>query len=212
MTKADETFVADALNELAQHLKAEPIKLPVSIKQLGDEPDLAKGVDAILHKLTNPSYTFGRCVNETFELFVRLSVLDKTCPAQLLVYCPPDSPIAGAAKRGNPNAVWGATASIGGFISPEYKLRVDSKYLSFMYEKFLCAVYKLNSKFTIWHEALHLLGLDECYDKKTLKRNCKCKTCVMQYEPPRGVDENWPFPLCDNLCDRQKEKLRELAK
>ena len=141
MTEADETFVAGALQKLAQHLKDDPIKLPVSIKRLGDEPELAKEVNATLHKLTNPSYTFSRCVNETFALFDRLSVFDKTCPAQLLVYCPPDSPVANAAQKENPSAKWGATAEVGGFLRHEYKSRIDSEDLSFMCENFLCAAY-----------------------------------------------------------------------
>ncbi len=221
----DKKFLVAALQELALHLKEEPkddpIKLPLSIKRLGDESDLIKGVNAILHKLTNPSYTFSRCVNETFALFDQLSVFDKTCPAQLLVYCSSDSPIALAAKSEAarmkaPPPCWGATAGVGGFLPTNgYKSRIDSEYLSFMRENFLCAVYppkdQLNSKFTIWHEVLHLLGLDDCYDENTLRRNCNCETCVMQYEPPSGVDENWPSPLCDNICDKQKEKLREFA-
>jgi len=84
-----------------------------------------------------------------------------------------------------------------------------------MCKNFLCAVYppkdQLKNKSTIWHEALHLLGLDECYDENTLGRNCNCETCVMQYGLPLRVDEKWPSPLCDNLCDKQKEKLQNLA-
>jgi len=210
-TEADETFVADALNELAQHLKDDPIKLPVSIKRLGDESGLAKEVDAILHKLTNPSYTFSRCVKETFELFVRLSVLDKTCPAQLLVYCP-DSPIANAARKENPKAEWGATAPIGGFITHEYKSRIDSEDLSFMRENFLCAVYKPNSKVTVWHEILHLLGAVDCYDNNDPYRplpkdvcSLGC-ACIMWYAPTQETVKRWPF-----LCERNVKMLKRVC-
>jgi hypothetical protein len=212
MTAVDEPFVADELNELAQLLRKKPIKLPVTIKALRDEHILAKKVNAILHKFTNPLYTFSNCVRETFELFVRLSVFDKTCPAQLLIYCPPNnSPIANAARKENPKAEWGATAPIGGFITHEYKSRIDSEDLSFMRENFLCAVYKPNSKVTVWHEALHLLGADDCYiveDNHVRKKPCcNLDGCIMEYGAPENTCEKRPF-----LCERNVKKLKELAK
>ena len=57
----DEKFVAGTLDQLAQHLKVEPIKLSISIKRLGDQPKLAKEVDAILNMLNEQSYTFCDC-------------------------------------------------------------------------------------------------------------------------------------------------------
>lgn len=188
MTEADEIFVAGALKELAQHLKDAPIKLPVSIKRLGDKPKLAEKICERLNKLNDQSYEFSACSAEIADTFAS----EEGVVQSLLIYCRPDSHIAQAARRKESVAKWGATC---GSFSAVYPPKGQ-----------------LKTKFTIWHEALHLLGLDECYDENTLRRNCKRETCVMQYEPPSGVDENWPSPLCDNLCDKQKEKLRELAK
>jgi len=199
-TPDDEIFVAGALKELAQHLKVDPkddpIKLSVSIKRLGDEPDLAKEVDRILIKFGDPSYTFSRCAADILYLFSKFDLITENFSAKLLVYCSSDSQIAQTAKSEatcmkKPPPEWGATCwSFSAAYPPKDQLK---------------------RKFTIWHEALHLLGLDECYDENTLRRKCKCKTCVMQYKPPLGVDENWPSRLCDNLCGRQKRKLKNLA-
>lgn len=42
MTEADEKFLKNSLQELAQRLKAEPIKLEINIRLLRDEPELKK--------------------------------------------------------------------------------------------------------------------------------------------------------------------------
>jgi len=192
LTGNDERFVADALNELAQVLRKEPIKLLISIKRLGDKPDIAKQVDAILNRLNDPSYTFSNCAGAIPYSFFKEGIFKEGVPPKLLVYCRPDSYIARAALREKPSAKWGANC---GSFSAAYPPKDQ-----------------LKSKFTIWHETLHLLGLDECYDENTLIRKCKCKTCVMQYEPPLGVDQDWPSPLCDNLCHKNITQLQNLAK
>ena len=197
MTEADETFVNGALDELAEHLKGEPIKLTVTIKALTDEPELEKKVDERLNRLSDQSYTFSKCDADIGDLFLKFDLITETCTAKLLVYCSSDSRIALAAKSEaarmkKPPPCWGATC---GSFSAAYPPKDQ-----------------LISKFTIWHEALHLLGIDDCYDENTLRRNCKCETCVMQYKPPKGVDENWPSPLCDNLCRENITQLQNLAK
>jgi len=201
MTPDDEIFVAGALKELAQHLKVDPkddpIKLSVSIKRLASEPDLVREVNEVLNKPNDQSCGFSYYVAKILGIFsCHVDVGQPFTHMRLLVYCHKDSQVAKSAKSeaarmNKAPPCWGATNSP------------------------LAAAYppkdQLKSKFTIWHEALHLLGLDECYDENTLRRKCKCKTCVMQYKPPLGVDENWPSRLCDNLCGRQKRKLKNLA-
>jgi len=188
MTEADETFVNSALKELAQQLKEAPIQLSISVKRLASEPDLVRKVKGVLNKTNDQSCGFSYYVAKILGILsCHVGVGQPFTHMRLLVYCHKDSQVSKGALREKPSALWGATCSP------------------------LAAVYEPNNKFAIWHEALHLLGLDECYDENTLRRKCKCKTCVMQYEPPLGVDENWPSRLCDNLCGRQKRKLQNLA-
>ncbi len=192
MTVVDELFVANKLNELAQHLRAEPIKLPVSIKRLGDKPKLKKKVCERLNKLNDQSYEFSTCSAGIADIFAS----EEGIVQRLLIYCRPNSSLANAARKGP--AIWGATCGFFSAVYPPGDLLNNRD--------------RLNSKFAIWHETLHLLGLDDCYDENTCRRNCNCETCVMQWQPPQGVDENWPSPLCDNLCASQKEKLQSIAK
>lgn len=188
MTETDETFVADALNELAHHLNEEPIKLPISIKRLGDEPELTKEVDAILNRLNEQSYTFSNCAGFVQYPFFKDGIFEEGVPPKLLVYCRPDSHIARAALREKPSAKWGATC---GSFSAAYPPKDQ-----------------LKRKFTIWHEAVHLLLLrddnrDECYEPYY---PCECDTCIMQYEPPKKWVGEW------SLCDKIIGFLRDLSK
>jgi len=195
MTPDDEIFVAGALKELAQHLKVDPkddpIKLSVSIKRLGDEPDLAKEVDPELNRLNDPSYRFSDSAAQIVNIFVRvLGVPESFVVPRLLVYCHKDSQVAKAALREKPSALWGCTCG------------------------FFGAVYQRSNKFSIWHEAVHLLLLrydekDECYEPYTpyeKKDDCECDTCIMQYEPPKKWAGEW------SLCDKIIGFLRDLSK
>lgn len=181
MTEADEKFLNKALDELAQHLNAEPIKLTVSIKRLGDKPKLAEKVCERLSKLSDKSYEFSACSGEITYIFDS----EEGIGQRLLIYCRSDSYVAKAARKRSRLPSWGAA-----------------------YGPF-SAVYKPNNKFIIWHETLHTLGLDDCYDEKcpdVRKPDCKCKDCVMQYERP----DTWIGPF--SLCNKNIERLQELAK
>ena len=195
MTEADETFVNSALQELAQHLKVDPkndpIKLSVSIKRLGDEQDLTKKVDAILNRLNEESYTFTDCAAEVQYV---LNILPEGNALRLLVYCHPNSYLAKTARRGKDSAKWGATWSS---FSAAYPLKDQ-----------------LKSKFTIWHETVHLLlrrgdDSDECYEPHfpyPKKADCNCDTCIMQHEP----NEKWDGKC--SLCGKIIGFLRDLSK
>ncbi|MCK4292909.1 MAG: hypothetical protein KAY65_06915 [Planctomycetes bacterium] len=178
----DEKFVAGALDQLAQHLKGKAVKLSISIKRLRDEPKLARKVDETLDRLYDESYTFSECDAAMTHAFFIANLIGETYPAKLLVYCSPDSHIAVAAQRKAPHAKRGATCA------------------------FLAAVYSLNSKSTIFHEALHLLGADDCYieDKPCQKKpDCNFERCIMDYNPAEQWCENWPF-----ICERNIEQLK----
>jgi len=171
MTRHDERFMADAVMELAKQLKKDSIKLPISVKRLGDDPKLAKEVDGVLATCDYSSNMFSVWSTRIRCLFLKFGL---NCAAKLLVYCPSDSPIALVAKREESSAVWGAAISPFG------------------------AVYKRNNKVAIWHEALHLLGADDCYvnDNPSQKKpDCNLDGCIMEYAAPESTCENRPF-LC----------------
>ncbi len=107
---------------------------------------------------------------------------DKSFPTKLLVVCPPDHHLAKLAKKSLPTAVYGAANS------------------------FFAAVYH-ESKQVIWHEILHLLGADDCYQLSksgdVVQRECRdLPNCIMQYDPEESNGE-WPF-----LCDRNIALLK----
>lgn len=196
MTEADETFVNGALQELSQHLredpKDDPVKLSVSIKQLGDEPELVREVNGALNQQNDKSGGFSYYVAKILGIFsCHVGIGRSFSHMRLLVYCRPDGHIAVAAKSEaarmkKPPPCWGAAKMP------------------------LAAVYSPGNKVAVWHEGLHLLGLDDCYEEdnpRKKKTHCKLDGCIMEYAPPESTCESWPF-----LCDHNIERLQELAK
>lgn len=91
----------------------------------------------------------------------------------LLVYCREDSTIARAAREANPDALWGAQCLC------------------------LAAAWEPNNKMLIWHETLHLLGVEDCYDPVTKEGTCeKAPGCIMQYIATEETVADWPECLC----------------
>lgn len=192
MTEADETFVKSALQELAQHLNEDPIKLRISIKRLGDEPELAKEIDRELNRLNDPSYKFSDSAAQIVNIFVRvLCVPQSFVVPRLFVYCHKDSQVAKAALLEKPSALWGSTCG------------------------FFGAVYQRSNKFSICHEAVHLLLLrdddkDECYEPYppyAKKGDCDCESCLMQYAPSEKTVGQWPF-----LCNKVIKLLQDVGR
>ncbi len=76
----------------------------------------------------------------------------------------------------------------------------------------MAVVYKLDNKYAIWHETLHLLGAHDCYrkgkDGQVIDRGPTCNAnCVMVYAPSEETVniKKWPF-LCEkNLCKLRKK-------
>lgn len=188
MTENDERFVAGALKELAQNLEKDPIKLPVSIKQLRDKSKLTEKVRERLNKLNDQSCEFSACSAGIADIFAS----EEGIVQRLLIYCRPDSSLANTARKGP--AEWGATC---GSFSATYPPRD-----------------LLKSKFTIWHEAVHLLlrrpdNSDECYEPYSPyppKADCNCDTCIMRHKP----NEKWDGKL--SMCDKIIGFLKELSK
>jgi len=105
---------------------------------------------------------------------------------RLLVICPRNSNLAISAVNKKPKAVWGAHAGI------------------------LSAVYGDYNKYIVWHEALHLLGVKDCYGSDA-GPNCGLRNCIMQYIPTRQSVGNWPF-LCGKNIDLIKQRLKNIGK
>jgi len=185
----DEEFVKDSLNEMAEHLKKEPIKLKVTIKSLRDEPELEKEAIAQLNKFHDPLYKHADYSSYITFILLRRSLTTNTRRSSLFVYCNPESYIAVSLIKQAHSPSWGVTVNPVAFV---YKL--ENKYK--------------HGKWIIWHESLHLLGVDECYDVNTLTRNtdCDCETCIMQYEP----SEKWQGEF--SLCNQNIHQLQGLAK
>ena len=191
MTEADETFVNSALKELAQHLKEDQIKLTISVKRLASEPDLVREVNEVLNKPNDQSSGFSYYVAMILGIFsCHVGVGQPFTYMRLLVYCHQDSQVAKAAKSeaarmNKAPPCWGAANSP------------------------LAAAYKVGSKVAVWHEALHLLGADDCYiedDPYQKKPDCELDGCIMEYAPLESTCENWPF-----LCDENIKKLKDTA-
>jgi hypothetical protein len=74
----------------------------------------------------------------------------------------------------------------------------------------LALVYGTTDKYAIWHECLHLLGAQDCYDTSDPQRNagptCDVPTCIMQYAPMAHRVGSWPF-LCESNVRRIKSAL-----
>jgi len=102
----------------------------------------------------------------------------------LLVYCKPDSRIAQAAQKECNLACWGLT---------------NNCYM-------VSAVYEPNNKYILWHEALHLFGVDDCYDYNRPNRgtNCELNNCLMQYAPQKDSVGEWPF-----LCQKNIKRIQD---
>lgn len=183
-SEKDEKFISSALGQLAKHLRKEPIELAISIKRLLDEPELARTVTEILDRLSDQSYTFPNCAFEITEI---LPIGETPTPTpKLFVYCSPSNPVAVAAQREKPVAKWGGTCVP------------------------LAALYKYNNKNGVFHETLHLLGAKDCYEEKDpsqKKPDCNLDSCIMEYNPPLNISENWPF-----LCDKNVNLLRQMKK
>lgn len=187
MLRNDEGFVALALEELCDFLRTEPTKLCITPKRLKDERELVKKVDIILYKVRNQPNEFER---GTLDI---VNVLPKT--THLLFYCTPDSEIAKAARSFSNNAIWG--------ICQPYCLTCNS----------FAVVYKLGNKFIIWHEALHLLGADDCYDENNLYQknpDCDFPDGIMQYAPTQKNVRDWPF-LCNKNVNMIRKKVEFLT-
>ena len=71
----------------------------------------------------------------------------------------------------------------------------------------LAVCWTVPDKFIVWHEALHLLGADDCYDLETHRATCELPHCIMQFEPTANTVRSRPF-LCKKVLDRLRTCLQ----
>lgn len=71
----------------------------------------------------------------------------------------------------------------------------------------LAVCWEVPDKFIVWHEVLHLLGADDCYDESTHARTCELANCIMQFEPTSASVGGWPF-LCKRVLGRLRRCLQ----
>ena len=106
--------------------------------------------------------------------------------ANLVVLCPPDSALHAIALQSNSDALWGINNAG------------------------LAAIYNLDNKYIVWHETLHILGADDCYDldKDNRGPNCELGNCIMQYEATEENVGTWPF-LCKKNVSLVKSRINK---
>ena len=98
----------------------------------------------------------------------------------LIVYCSEDSAVAQAGQDGESAAEWGVACGR------------------------LAAVWKPDHPGLVWHEALHLLGAQDCYCRGCfVSPTCEQPRCIMQFVPPADVAGERPF-----LCHKNIALLR----
>lgn len=146
-TKEVRCHVSSLLAELDTRTKQHPIKVREPSQSIKDLIDSAAMSD--LHDLNDR-------LGKEF-------ILQGQDRAKLLVMCTSEHPLAKAALKNNPDALWGAA------IHPGCTLGI---------------VYGNWERTVIWHELLHLLGAIDCYNSPSdFLPTCGLRRCIMQHEP-----------------------------
>jgi len=171
-----------SMDELSRFMAQPPLEEPYRFVELADD------------KREKIQDAFDHCT-KLDDFLGKVVVTMTTDMLPLLILCPPESTIAQLARKRERTACWGASFG-------------DRDECSCYW---LSLVYHLNDKHTIWHEALHLLGADDCYDKETKERTCELPNCIMQFEDPKqGYGQG--LPLCQANIERVKKHIAEMRK
>lgn len=98
-------------------------------------------------------------------------------PSGILILCARESRLAKLSKDESSSACWGYSYP------------------------WLGLSYGGHDEYIVWHEMMHLLGADDCYDLKQRSHapNCELDNCIMQYEPTKHTVGEWPFLCCKNI-------------
>lgn len=170
--------VKAALEELGGLLSRRPTRLEVEFVPLPPpETACAKG---LFQRPSRPG-SRSECLTDLAVEVDGILPLQTPWPARLLVYWPAADtwPTERRLAEGGCPPLWGAR------IGP------------------LAMVWQEGNPHVLWHEALHLLGAEDCYDE--LRRpTCGTPACIMHYAP-------WPTdpPLGLSICPKNVAKLRK---
>jgi hypothetical protein len=156
-------FVRSSLNELAGWLSQDDVGVDISFVQMHGTG--AAAIEAsLIHKTLVHDQHFD---NWQEDLWLQLNDLsqksdDLRISGKILLYCPGHTALREAVRRRESKILWGG--SLG----------------------FLSMVWQGQNKQLLWHETLHLLGAEDCYDFENCKKQPKClldSCCIMQWEP-----------------------------
>jgi hypothetical protein len=177
-------FIGSCLDHLAQWIRDEPVRIEVKFTQVN--PECAEVVESLLASNTLVrECDFDAWQDGLCEQLARLNEqkYGDPSPGRILLYCPGYSALAEAVQRVEPNADWGANRG------------------------FLSMVWLRNVKQLVWHETLHLLGAEDCYDLTSPASRPKCllePRCLMQREPLRENCGDEPVLCRTNIALLQK--------
>jgi len=179
-----EQFLRASMDELSELMPRPPLQVSCKFSELPRE--LRQELEDIVQNQ-----------NDIYPCFMEMeshlqSALRCDVRPNLSVLCSPEHLIAGLARQKSTGARWG-------FSNADVD-HPDTK------RGWCAATYKLNNKYILWHETLHVLGADDCHEgDKNSGPTCRCGNCIMQYVPTPQTVGAWPF-LCQENMDRIKRR------
>jgi len=173
----DQEFV-DSIHQLCADLRRSPANLEVKCGSMA----LPLPVESLLrlesNKITLTDWVMSVCYPALKGSDGRPSVSEGN---RFVICRPPDHLLANRARAENSLARWGLSWP---------------NMLALVYH----SVGGLPNRYIAWHEALHALGADDCYDLETQAPTCDLQGCVMQYAPTESTVARWPYICASNLC------------
>ena len=174
VSESDEKFLADALDHLAHNLYRAPVKVTMVVEKLPES--LAAKIHPHISEPEKLAHIAAAVAEEIDE---ELAPKHGGFVPGLLIFCQKTHPLAKSARKANPSAQWGATCGR------------------------LAVVWARDNEKVIWHEALHILGVSDCYNGNTLEGTCEKEPgCIMQYAPTDDSVADCPDCLCRGTADR----------
>jgi len=165
----EEDVVSSAFAELVEFVHKMPLSVAIDVRKISE--DQLPGICEAVSGAQN----YSRLEISLMDLIDRGQPGDSSMRTRVLICSPPDGRIATLAKELNPDAEWGMSGSV------------------------LASVYGKVDRYVIWHEALHLLGADDCYQLPDKGPCCELPNCIMQYEPTLSRVGRWPFICSKNI-------------
>ena len=168
-----------SLRELQELMKHPPREVDCPISRLPD---------SVWKQVSDDLECLDKCVvNRVYGTLTdqigMLKTADPNCHIfpRLIICCSQQHPLAKKCLIASPKGLWGVA------------------YFCF------ALVYKLTNPCAIWHELLHLLRADDCYDTENPSADpgptCEHRQCIMQYAATEDVVDGC-LPLCNGNVNR----------